>query len=90
MRTEFSEIYEKMYKPSQKDVIDLLRLKKKKIKECINEKTLQEMGGAGLLFRKKNTDSDIGEEYLLNHIGRIPPEFFQGMDEEQIAKRKAT
>jgi hypothetical protein len=34
------------------------------------------MGGAGLLFRKKNTDSDIGEEYLLNHIGRIPPEFF--------------
>jgi hypothetical protein len=34
------------------------------------------MGGAGLLFRKKNTDSDIGEEYLLSHLGRIPPEFF--------------
>jgi hypothetical protein len=40
MRTEFSDIYEKLYKPSQKLAIDLLRMKKKKIKECINEKTL--------------------------------------------------
>lgn len=72
MRTEFSEIYEKLHKPSQQDAINLLSLKKKKIKECINEKTLQEMGGAGLLFRKKTTDSDIGKEYLINHLGRIP------------------
>lgn len=72
MRTEFSEIYEKLYTPSQQNAIDLLRLKKKKIKECINEKTLQEMGGAGLLFRKKTTDSDIAEEYIISHLGRIP------------------
>jgi hypothetical protein len=34
------------------------------------------MGGAGLLFRKKTNDSDIGEEYIFNHLGRIPSEFF--------------
>ncbi len=72
MRTEFSEIYEKLYKPAQLGAIELLRLKKKMVKECINEKTKEEMGGAGLLFRKKTTDSDIGEDFLMSHLGRIP------------------
>jgi hypothetical protein len=35
------------------------------------------MGGASLLFQnKKDEESDIGEEYLRIHLGRIPPEFY--------------
>lgn len=89
MRTEFSDIFEKLYKPSQKLAIDLLRMKKKKIKECINEKTLQELGGAGLLFRKKDNDSDIDEQYLIMNLGRIPPEYYEGMNEQQLSESKA-
>lgn len=49
------------------------------------------MGGASLLFRKKQEDeSDIGEEYLKVHLGRIPPEFYSGMDQTVSAMRKAT
>jgi hypothetical protein len=56
-------------------------LKKKKIKECINEKALSEMGGASLLFRKKEEEeSDVGEEYLRVHLGRVPPEFYSRLD----------
>jgi hypothetical protein len=72
-------------------VIDCLRLKKKKIKECVNEKALSEMGGASLLFRKKEEeDSEIGEEYLRVQLGRIPPEFYYGLDPVVSAMRKAT
>lgn len=77
MRSEFGEIYNSLYASGQQLVIDCLRLKKKKIKQCINEKALSEMGGASLLFRKKEEgDSDIGEEYLRVHLGRVPPEFY--------------
>ncbi len=89
MRTEFSDIYEKLYKPSQKLAINLLRMKKKKIKECINEKTLQELGGAGLMFMNKDNDSHIGEQYLIMNLGRIPPEYYEGMNEQQLSDSKA-
>ena len=77
MHSEFEAIYNSLYESAQQLVIDCLRLKKKKIKECVNEKALSEMGGASLLFRKKqDEESDIGEEYLRIHLGRIPPEFY--------------
>ena len=39
------------------------------------------MGGASLLFRKKEEEeSDVGEEYLMVHLGRVPPEFYSGLD----------
>ena len=60
------------------------------IKQCVNEKALIEMGGASLLFRKKQEeDSDIGEEYLRVHLGRIPPEFYLGLDPAVSALRQA-
>ena len=49
------------------------------------------MGGASLLFRKKEQEeSDIGEEYLRVHLGRIPPEFYLGLDPAVTAMRQAT
>ena len=49
------------------------------------------MGGASLLFRKKEEeDSEIGEEYLRVQLGRIPPEFYYGLDPVVSAMRKAT
>lgn len=45
------------------------------------------MGGASLLFRKKEEDSDIGEEYLRVHLGRIPQEFYNGLDPAVTALR---
>ena len=77
MRSEFEPIYNSLYASGQQLVIDCLRKKKKQIKECVSEKALKEMGGASLLFRKKEEEeSDIGEEYLRIHLGRIPPEFY--------------
>ena len=61
------------------------------VRKCVNEKALSEMGGASLLFGKKQGDeSDIGEEYLMVHLGRIPLEFYDGMDPAVSAMRKAT
>lgn len=46
------------------------------------------MGGASLLFRKKEEeDSDIGEAYLRVHLGRVPPEFYSGLDPAVSAMR---
>jgi hypothetical protein len=53
LSSEFETVYNSLYASAQQLVIDCLRLKKKMIRKCINEKTLSEMGGASLLFRKK-------------------------------------
>ncbi len=76
MRTEFPEIYEGLYKDAQIEAIKILRNKKKLINECVKEKDKLTYGeGAARLFAKK-VDSDLDEDFIKSHLGRIPDEFY--------------
>lgn len=65
MRLEFPEIYDELFQSGYNMIIDHLRAKKRKIKECVKEKAYGDSGGAAaLLFRKKETESDTDEDLL--------------------------
>lgn len=82
MRLEFVDIYESLYKSGQLEAINILRKKKMMINDCVKEKNKQQLGEAARLFAKQE-ESDIDEDFIKQHIGRIPDEFYQGMTKEQ-------
>jgi hypothetical protein len=58
MRIEFPEIYHELYLSGQNLIIDHLRARRRKRRECVRQKTYGDGGAALLLMGNKASDTD--------------------------------
>ena len=56
--------------------------KQRKIEDVIYDQADQEMGGAGLLFRKKRQYKELQIEDVIKNLGRVSEEYIQSLTPE--------